>query len=74
MFGSHVYLWPLAVAASGAIVAGMRCGALLIGLRWTLKAVTKADRLAAYREFARALSPKGRPHNDDEPSGPRRTP
>jgi hypothetical protein len=73
MFGSHIYLWPLAVAAGGAIVTGMRCVALLIGLKWTLKGVTKADRLAAYREFARALSPKGRPHDHDEPSGPSHT-
>jgi hypothetical protein len=61
MFASHIYLWPLAAAAGGTVVSGLRCLALFIGLRLTLKKAPSADRLPIYREFARALSSKGPP-------------
>jgi hypothetical protein len=61
MFASHIYLWPLAAAAVGTVVSGLRCLTLFIGLRLTLKKAPRADRLPIYREFARALSFKGRP-------------
>jgi hypothetical protein len=61
MLANHLYLWPLAVAAGGAVVAAIRGAVLLAGLRWALRDARKADRVPIYREFARAMRPKGRP-------------
>jgi hypothetical protein len=59
MLADHLYLWPLAVAAGGAVVAAIRGIVLLVGLRWALRNGRKADTVTIYREFARAARPKG---------------
>ena len=62
MFVSQAYLWPLAGVAGGTVlVAALRCLTLFIGLRLALRGAPRTDRLAIYREFARALSLKSRP-------------
>jgi hypothetical protein len=63
MFASHVYHWPFIAWGSCAVVAlAFRCVTLFLGLRVALKGAPRADRLAIYREFARALTPRG--HRD----------
>jgi hypothetical protein len=61
MFMSQVYMWPLAMAVGGRIIASaLRCLTLFIGLRLALKDAPKGHQLLIYREFARALSIKWR--------------
>jgi hypothetical protein len=64
MFASHASWWPLAAAVGATVIAsGLRCLALLVGFKLALKSVPKIDRLAVYREFARALSLRGNEDN-----------
>jgi hypothetical protein len=69
MFASHASWWPLAAAAGATVVAsGLRCLALLVGFRLALKSAPKMDRLAVYREFARAVSLRAHTDNSGQPS------
>jgi hypothetical protein len=59
MILNQAYLWSLVGAACGTVlVVALRCLTLFIGLRLALRGAPKTDRLAIFREFARALSIK----------------
>ena len=56
MPASHAYVWLLTVPSGGiTVVAVLRCLALIIGFKMTIKRAQEADVLPLYREFARAL-------------------
>jgi hypothetical protein len=59
MLAEHLFMWPLIVAAGGAVIVAIRGVVLLVGLRWALRNGRKADTAAIFGEFARAMGAKG---------------